>query len=384
MTKTTRKNQRKQKIVKVWRIFHFEQRYELPEDMKSKRKSGLDYTKRFVGVNGGDEAVGYQQQMGMMANGDGLESCTLEGLYGKLVNMAASLSRAKRGFLLDAADQPLTAGQIGRLLKIQAPQMKKLIERFASVKLLERVELQEFDLAKNEPPGEPAEKQPAEKPDRSPKKTASHWISGNFRKFPEKRENPSRIGNRQKRTLKGNNKQKATIGLSADGCKKNKIEIDNGKDELAQSQAQAESQSQNQASPQSAHQADQPMPTEPKGSDAGGHRVIPFTGPPAAADYSRAGLGYGLRVYVALGYRYDTESSEGNREITSFASKHDEVLRMLSGVPPPVIDSLMVRGLHEAVKITKRKSARNRGAIWNSLMDKLAATKRKSQGTAAM
>jgi hypothetical protein len=35
------------------------------------------------------------------------EACFLEGLYGKLVNMTAALSRAKRGLLLDADDKPL-------------------------------------------------------------------------------------------------------------------------------------------------------------------------------------------------------------------------------------------------------------------------------------
>lgn len=156
---------------KVWRIFHFESRYEMPEDMKSNRKSGLNYTKRFVGTNGGDEAVGYQLQLGMLCNGDGQESCLLEGLYGKLVNMAAALSRAKRGYLIDADDKPLSSAQIAKLLNIAPPTMRKMIARFEKVRLLERVELPEFDLSKNEPPV---------------KNGAEKGKGGGFRKFPEK------------------------------------------------------------------------------------------------------------------------------------------------------------------------------------------------------
>lgn len=137
---------------KGWRIFRFKQRFELPDDIKICRKSGLQFTRDFVSAAGGDEAVGYLNQFSMLSNGDGLELCMLQGLYRRLVNMAASHSKAKRGYLLGPSDEPLSDAQIGKLVSIKAPQMRKLLHKFASVELLEKVELPDFDFSMNEQP----------------------------------------------------------------------------------------------------------------------------------------------------------------------------------------------------------------------------------------
>jgi hypothetical protein len=76
---------------------------------------------------------------------------------------------------------------------------------------------------------------------------------------------------------------------------------------------------------------------------------------------------------VSLGYRHDVDSTEARREITSFASKHDEIVSALTGLSPPAVDAVLQRGLAEAVKIGKRRNNRNKGAVWNCLMGKLAA-----------
>ena len=151
--KTTMASKRSaKKTLKVWRIFHFKERFELSENIRKCRRSALEFSRDFVSDGGGDEAVGYQRQFALLSNGDGLEFGMLYGLYRLVVNMSAKQSRALRGYLLDAKKQPLSDGQIGKLLKIPTKRMSKILRQFASVDLLERVELPEFDMSVNEPP----------------------------------------------------------------------------------------------------------------------------------------------------------------------------------------------------------------------------------------
>lgn len=359
----------------IWRIFHFKERYELPDDMKSLRKSGLHYTKRFVGVAGGDEAVGYQSQFGMLQNGDGLEACMLEGIYGRLVNMAAQHSKAKRGFLLDAADQPLTDGQIGKLLNINARTMSKYLRLFETVKLLEKVDKPEFDMSLNE---QPAKKKGGDNSDY--RKTSG---------ISEKTEAPLKKRQTAKPPNggKGKGKQRATNGLTAVNEKEN-INGNSAKHK-ANVQGRVGPQGKVKDEPPSAPTTTPPLPLKPQVSDdLGGSKVIPFTAPqtslkPAsgrgravmatgAGDYDRSDELFGQRVYVALGYRYEISSPEGRREICSFASKWAQARSSLARLSPELCDDLGVRLLEEARKIGRRGKRNKRpGAVWCTVADKL-------------
>jgi len=73
-----------------------------------------------------------------------MKLCMLKGLYRDMVNMTAQHSKAKRGYLIDADDQPLTDPQVGKLLNIKGPMMRKIMGQYAEVKLLEKVELPAF------------------------------------------------------------------------------------------------------------------------------------------------------------------------------------------------------------------------------------------------
>jgi hypothetical protein len=377
-TKATKKEAKK-----VWRIFRFEKRYELPEDMKIFRKSGLNFTKRFVGVGGGDEAVGYHKQFAMIENGDGIESCMFEGVYGRLVNMAAEHSRARRGFLLDADDQPLSDAQIGRLLNIKSKEMRKLLRKFASVKLIEKVELPDFDMSLNEPKGgsEDKAKDKAKDKPRNARARNSSENSGKFRK-PLKKRQKSNNKNKDK-------KQRATDGLTAI----NQEENNNGKGISNNSNVQkGRRQTQPKKSPPMSAKGRHPpttapMPSVPQRSDEGGSKVIPFV-PPGSACFSRAAKIYGRRIYLALELPWDLQSHEAKREIGSFAALHDRALLKLAqaGMQRLTLENLLHRGLAEAEKIASRKrkarkpgekiasrkqKARKPGAVWNDLFDKL-------------
>jgi hypothetical protein len=373
----------------VWRIFHFGQRYELPDDMKICRKSGLQYTKRFVGSGGGDEAVGYQNQFGLLENGDGVESCLLEGVYGRLVNLAAQHSRAKRGYLLDAADEPLGDAQIAKLLNIKTPAMRRMLRRFASVRLLEKVDLPDFDMSINEPPGKGGDGGADSRAgSKSPARGRSGGPKGRARNSSEnsgKAVAPLKNGKKGKLISpngdKGQKKQRATNGLSAVVAKKNN-NGNRGQRKAGAQEAQAtdlrQDRAQGQEGPPMAAKgshppATAPVPLVPRESDAGGSRVISFARRPPGSAQSRAGLQYGLNVYLALKFKWDTDSPQAKREIGSFASMHDKACSV-SGAEPPAIDELLRRGLAEAAKIAKRGAkSHKRGAVWCKVMNDIMA-----------
>jgi len=350
----------------VWRIFHFEERFELPENIRKCRKTALEFTRDFVGDLGGDEAVGYQRQFALLTNGDGLEHAQMYGLYRLLVNMSAKQSKAYRGYLLDARKRPLSVSQIAKLLHIHPATMKKYLRRLESVDLLEYVDLPEFDLSKNDD-------------DKEQQKDSGRRAAENSarRRKPLKNGKTAKPPNGGKRVKE----QRATNGLTA---VKEKINI-NGNRQIKDS-----GQGQRKDEPPSAPSTAPPLPSMPHRSDAQeGSRVIPITsGPPGsvippngrqgdhrpmlAGGYDRSDDWFGQRIYVALGYRGDVSSPEARREICSFASKWAQCRMRLSGMDPPALDQLGMRVLAEARKISRRGKKNSRpGAVMNTVMDRL-------------
>lgn len=382
---------------KVWRIFHFKERFELPDDMRGFRVSGLQYTKRFVGVAGGDEAVGYQNQFAMLQNGDGLEACLLEGIYGMLVNLTAQNSRAKRerGYLIDADDKPLSDAQIGKLLNINARTMGKYLRLFETVKLLEKVEFEGFDMSLNNPP--PKKKSDDSRSSDSKKQASRGQKAGNsevVRSSPEK-SGKSRAPLKKRQNGKNQNErkrvkeQKATHGLTAGVAK----EKENDKAHRHRSNAQDKNQSRAQVKDEPPSAPTTTPPSEPQVSDdPGGSQVIPFPAPRTSLDaasgrqrpamaavaggYDKHDEMFGQRVYVALGYRHEISSPEGRREICSFASKWAQARASLARLPPEVVDELGMRVIAEARKIARRGRRNTKpGAVMNTVIDKLVTAR---------
>ena len=104
----------------------------------------------------------------------------------------------------------------------------------------------------------------------------------------------------------------------------------------------------------------------------------PHSGPlghsagPYGRRYDRSDEIFGMRVYVALGFRGDVGGVVARREICSFASKWCEIRTRLARLPPEIVDNLGVRLIAEASKIAKRgRKNRKRGAVWCGVADKL-------------
>lgn len=369
----------------VWRIFHFGERFELSENIRKYRKSALEFSRDFVGDAGGDEAVGYNRQFALLSNGDGLNFGLLYGVYRLLINLAAKQSRAFRGYLLDARNRPLTDAQIGKLLKIETKQMRKFLRQFASVDLLERVELPEFDMSINEPPPRNGDGN-----DRGGSKKKSAAGTRKSRSGGRGRDR-TEISVRVRKPLKGNGKRV--------NKKHGNYVIDNDKNQRKTNNDKRRGDDSNALKGQIKGRTTTTPTTAPsfmpKASDAGG-TVIDFTSPPGSAKQNRVGpqklgdvvagmehryhsdaKGFGSEIYRALKLPFSPVSTQGRRELGSFASMWMKAKK--KSLSHTVLDELWRRAIQEACKIApRRRKGDNVSAIWCKVFNDLLA-KRCSQ-----
>jgi hypothetical protein len=355
--KATRKSARK-----AWHIYRFKERYELPEDLKIFRRSGLAYTRNFVGISGGDEAVGYHNQFRMLCNGDGVERVTYRGLYQELVCEAAQHSYHRRGYLIDSEGIGLTDGQIARMFDIPLARMRKYLRALRRVRLLELVDLPDFDETERQAQADKVTKDGDNKRTKRKKRGrrkagsgASAENSGNFR-------NP--LKNKNKNKHKDNdspNGLSATNDNTANAVDKNK----NGRRDNSTGER---SPTPRQVSPSRLSRTD---------ADAsGGERIIPLRASGGsdylpARSYTRADEQYGVRIYEAMGRPGWPDPVEALRERTSFASKWREIRDLCNHLPPEIVDAIGLRLLAEARRIGRRPANKRPGAVWNNLADKV-------------
>ena len=371
---TAAKKKSSSKVKKVWRIFHFLERYEMPEDMRKCRVTALEFTRDFVGSGGGDEAVGYQYQFSMLSNGDGAEYSKYYGVYRQLVNMAAKRSRAYRGYLIDAKNQPLTDGQLGKVLNYETKDMKKILRKLASVELLERVDLPEFDLSVN--------RLPPKKFNNNEQKKSRQKTSG--RKRAEK---SARKRTPLKETTNDKNKKKKGSNNINSKDKSSKKKNSNGNDKRNRDNFNAlkdQTKGQTTTSPTTT------PPFMPRASDAGGS-VIRFATPPGSAKrnqpqrvgdiakeiihrYDPDAKEFSIAIYHALKLSLDPNGCQIRRELGCFAKAWHKTKS--SGIPPPELNKLWDRAVDIASKIAKKHPKYpNPSKVWRGTFNKLIASK---------
>jgi hypothetical protein len=338
----------------------------LPDDKKILRKSGLLFTRDFVGTGAGDEAVGWHNQFAMMCNGDGLDTALMHGLYGLLVKMAASHSYYRRGYLLGPDGGALTAGELGAMLNIGGRRMLVLLNRFKRVKLLEYVTLPDFDELENQA------KNTAGAGDERPKSTGKKRkkSTGKGAKNQQFRNSPEISGNFRN-----------ALNKTTNGCAGKATNDNNGSSSLKQTTAHVEQDSA-QKEPTARGEPFKPQEAATSGEHVRGH-IIPLHAPGSSgsAEYSRQDYIFGQRIYQALGFSMAIEDLEAVREITSFASKWRQAQRRLGSFSPEMIDQVAMRLIQEARKIGRRPQNRNRGAVFNGVVDVIVNSRLK-KGTA--
>ncbi len=399
--KVVRKSQSATKALWVWRIFHFGERFELSENIRKCRKSALEFSRDFIGDAGGDEAVGYQRQFSLLQDGDGLEFGLLYGLYRLLVNMAAKQSRAFRGYLLDARNRPLSDAQIGKLLHVETRRMSKILRQFASVDLLERVELPEFDLSMNDPPPRNDDERDSgsgkKKSAAGTRKSRSGGGGRGRAEISGRGRSGAEISARVRKPLKESGKKvKSKHGNYLSDNGKSQREINNDKRcNVSCNALEGQGKGRTTTAPATA----QSLPSKPRGSATGG--ILEFPSPRGAVFNNRSGpqrIGeivqgvrhrydsdcedFGGEVYEVLGLTFSPLTVRGRRELGCFASVWERA--RTAGLKPEVLAELRRRAIVEATKLARRKQrCRNVSAVFCHVFNRLLAKAAAAGGVAA-
>lgn len=138
---TAKQTEKKQK--KAWHIFHFRERFELPDNVRFDRQRPLVYTRDFVGSGQDDESINFNQQMERLKSYP--ECLAIKGAFRELKTMAANRSITYRGYLLDEDFQPATTKRLAELLLISEKKADEYLKVLEDVRLIERVPLPDFE-----------------------------------------------------------------------------------------------------------------------------------------------------------------------------------------------------------------------------------------------
>ena len=132
----------------IWRIYRFEQRFELPDDIRKSRRTPLNYTKDFVGSGQDNETINYSQQM--MSLKLKANALMLIGAFHELKNIAANRSRCYRGFLLDEKFESANDEKIALWLGLRLAETRNILKNLEAVGLMEKVSMPKFDSSKDD------------------------------------------------------------------------------------------------------------------------------------------------------------------------------------------------------------------------------------------
>ena len=371
-------------VLKVWRVFRFEERFELPDNVRFCRQKPLQYIREYVGSGQDDESIAYKQQLAILRSRPNRAELFLA--FYEIRENAANRSRCYRGYLLDENFKPASEKKIGLLLKLDYKAARRVLKELAEIGLIERVPVPEFDLGVNTPPPKDSDNS-----ERARETSSAH---------EKPREVPSAFKNKDK----SKSKKKTAIGKSESKKEKKtaigKIEKEKQAEAEAESKAktvpkgkivpkteaepQAEAEAEGRAEKEShtgtiAQQAPTAappsVPTMPTVSDSGegADGIMPrdppqsvfnrATSQPGALRRSVAGMRmlhdpagreFAGRIYQAIGTPHPVHSTEGIRELTSFASAW--LHAKAAGLTPAELESLWHRTIKDAeVHGRKRK-----------------------------
>lgn len=171
---------RKKAKNKVWHIYHFRERFELPDNVRFDRQRPLVYTRDFVGSGQDDESINFNQQMDRLKSHP--ECLAIKGAFRELKTMAANRSIKYRGYLLDEEFRPATTKRLAELLLISEEKTDEYLKVLEEVRLIECVPLPDFEGTS------PSEKTPKKLTKKRPakKKAAKKKTNRKVKKATEK------------------------------------------------------------------------------------------------------------------------------------------------------------------------------------------------------
>lgn len=329
---------KKKRARKVWRIFRFAQRFELPDDTRFCRRSPLIYIRDYVGSGLDDESINYKRQITACKASPNRHR--LLAVFFDLREIAANYSRCFRGYILDERFEPASVNKIAGWVGLNISETCKILKELEQIGLVEKVTLPEFDLSINEPPGE----------GNKAKKDGKH-SRRRTNKPKDKRRKPRAVSGAHGKSRAPLNKKETESG---NGNKKGKS---SGKPEKGRKKT-------------TSTPATTPDPINPKGSDGGvGHRTFngPKSLPRGSVNHKRTvKLGsvlhklydpeaeqFAQEVYDAVGTRYAKDSREGRSELACWKAAWAKA--QMAGVNPAYLTELWNKIISEAMKLKRKR-----------------------------
>lgn len=372
---------------KVWHIFRFTERYELPDDVRYCRRSPLLYTKDFVGSGQDDESIAFHQQMtALRARPDRQALCA--GFY-DLKQIAANRSRAYRGYLLDERLGPAAEERIALWLGQDVKATRRILAGLAKVGLIELVEMPRFDPRDNDLPpkgggGEAAKGGEPRRRAGSRAKTAA----GSGRKTRKDRaeggEFPGAPGNARNGpespyARNGKGKEKVNLQSTSDKRQRETEKRTATATPKAKHAQGAKPQAEPSAPKLKCHQG-RSEPRTPT-ADRGGAAIAPTATPPIVPTLADGTEGQGraksyappppvrppriehiydpqarefaAMIYEAMTVPYSAECPEAKRELANFASAWQSA--QAAGLPPSTLRELWDKARKEAQAMAKKR-----------------------------
>lgn len=341
----------------MWRIFRFQQRFELKEDVRFCRSGPLIFIREYVGSGQDDEAIKYKQQIAVCESAP--NRCELLYVFWKLREIAANHSRAYRGYLLDERFEPANISKIAVWIGFEAKKTERIMRQLEQIGLIEYVSLPNFDLSVNEPPNRIRKSSRAHKPARARTRKPERA------RAPLKKKGKARSG---KRNIKRNKKS--------------------GRSEPDKTKKQKKAKA-------------QPNPMNPTESDRGvgqACRIVSSDGLPCRSikfnrkkGPERLGsvvqkllqppecLVFAAEVYKAIGTPYPLDSNEGKSEIGCWQSAWSKAL--LAGLSYEYLRELYDKVIKEAERLKlKRHRIKFRNspeAVLRDMFDKMLMAKKR-------
>ena len=338
------------KTVKVWHIFRFAERYELPDKYRRQFKGPLEYCREFVGSGRDNEAANYHNQMMQLRAQPDYHF--LRGVFVDLREKAAAFSLRYRGYLLDAKFRPASVSLIAKWLGLEVDRTKSALASLSAIDLIERVPLPDFQQLDDDGTETTSERQ-------------------------LRTSRPAKPRQRRPRRNSGRSAQScAEVRANENGNEQQQIEKPNEK-RMKDSSHTLQSQAQEQATT-----TPTTTPVCPPRSDADQPRLLRFSGAGRSANPQHIGdilsrssydvdcKDFGYQIYQALQVPHDPASLPGRQELGCLASAWQKA--RTSGIPPPWLDKLRTRAIAEAQKIGRRRNRYQRPErLWRHIFGQL-------------
>ena len=300
---------------KVWKIFRFEERFELPDDSRFCRKGPLLFTRDYVGSGADDESIGYAQQMNSLRLRP--NRLQLKGAFHDLLGIAANRSRKYRGYLLDENLRPASLKKISLWLGINERECKKIMGEIEEVGMIIQVEMPDFGNTNKGKKSRGGTRNIGESRACSRKLEKKHQYKGKDKgKDKSKRESGSRVN--RKRNKSGNCNSKDNPNPKEKGKIKQKPQHSSGKEPKPKPKPEPESAASPPTTPKGKkpNPNPNPNPMNPTKPDGGAGKNQAVAGK-LDAMYDQTGHQFALDVFRTLGIQPRADSN-ADSEVASW------------------------------------------------------------------